>query len=261
MGSRRPVCLITGGAGGLGSAAARRFARAGHDLVIGDIDAEAGERTAAELAGSGIEAKFVETDVSKPPSVEALVEAALTAFGRLDCAVNNAGIEGRRGFVAEYDEAEVQRLFSVNFMGVFSALKHEIAAMLETGGGAIVNIGSSAGMRGTPRMAAYSSMKHALVGLTRAAALEYADRGVRINLVSPGSFRTPMSERLYGEDVDNLLASVTPMLRAGGIDEIAEAIFWLCSGASSFVTGANLAVDGGKTAGAMLGVNAVWRTG
>src|SRR5690606_20248987 len=123
---------------------------------------------------------------------------------------------------------------------------------LKSGGGAIVNIGSSAGLRGTPRMAVYSAMKHALVGLTRAAALEYAGRGIRINLISPGSFRTPMSERLYGENVDQVLASVTPMLRAGGVEEIAEAVFWLGSPAASFITGANLAADGGKTAGAML---------
>lgn len=261
MSAPRPVCLITGGASGLGQAAARRFARAGYDLVIGDINPEGGEQAAAELRSTGIDARFVRVDVADPRSVGILVETTVDAFGRLDCAVNNAAIEGKRGFIAEYDEAEVQKIFAINFMGVFSALKHEIAAMMKTGGGAIVNIGSSAGMRGTPRMAAYSSMKHALVGLTRAAALEYAGQGIRVNIVSPGSFRTPMSERLYGEDVDNVLASVTPLLRVGSVDEIAEAIFWLCSPASSFVTGANLAADGGKTAGAMLGVNAVWRTG
>jgi NAD(P)-dependent dehydrogenase (short-subunit alcohol dehydrogenase family) len=261
MSAPRPVCLITGGAGGLGRATARRFARAGYDLVIGDINPEGGEEAAAELNGTGIEARFVWTDVADPDSVATLIATALETFGRLDCAVNNAAIEGRRGFIAEYDEDEVRKIFAINFMGAFCALKHEIAAMLKTGGGAIVNIGSSAGMRGTPRMAAYSAIKHALLGLTRSAALEYAGQGIRVNIVSPGSFRTPMSERLYGEDVENILTSVTPLLRAGSVDEIAEAVFWLCSPAASFVTGANLAVDGGKTAGAMLGVNAVWRNG
>jgi NAD(P)-dependent dehydrogenase (short-subunit alcohol dehydrogenase family) len=260
MDAPRPVCLITGGASGLGRAAAHRFGQAGYDLVIGDIDTESGQETAAELQRAGIEAKFVRTDVADPLSVGTLVETTMQTFGRLNCAVNSAAIEGKRGLITEYEDAEVRKIFSVNFMGVFSALRHEIAAMLKSGGGSIVNIGSSAGLRGTPHMAAYSSMKHALIGLTRAAALEYAGQGIRVNIVSPGSFKTPMSVRLYGEEVDNVLASVTPLLRAGSAEEIAEAIFWLGSPASSFVTGANLAADGGKTAGAMLGVNAVWRT-
>jgi len=257
--SESKVCLITGGASGLGRATSLRFARDGYDVVIGDHDAAGGEETVKQIKAAGGSAIFLRTDVSVPAEVQALVELAIRTHGRLDCAVNNAAIEGKRGFLIDYAEEEARRLYDVNFMGVFSAMKHEIKAMLQTGGGAIVNVGSSAGLRGTPRMAAYCATKHALVGLTKSAALEYGEKNIRVNIIAPGSFRTPMSERLYGKDIDTAISSVTPLRRVGSADEVAEAIFWLASPASSFVTGASLNVDGGKLAGPVMGVTALWK--
>jgi NAD(P)-dependent dehydrogenase (short-subunit alcohol dehydrogenase family) len=253
------VCLITGGASGLGRAASLRFARDGYDVVIGDLDAAGGEETAAQIRAAGGRATFVPTDVAVPADVQAFVDLAIRTHGRLDCAVNNAGVEGTRGFLVDYSEDEARRLYDINFMGVFTAMKHEIKAMLKTGGGAIVNVGSSAGLRGTPRMAAYCATKHALEGLTKSAALEYGEKGIRVNIIAPGSFRTPMSERLYGKDIDTAISSVTPLKRVGSVEEVAEAIYWLASPASSFVTGASLNVDGGKLAGPVMGVTALWK--
>ncbi|MEO8296412.1 MAG: glucose 1-dehydrogenase [Burkholderiales bacterium] len=255
----RKVCLVTGGASGLGRATSLRFARDGYDVVIGDRDVAGGEETVALITAAGGSAIFLPTDVTVPAEVKRLVEAATATFGRLDCAVNNAGAEGKRGFLVDYDEEEARRLYDINFMGVFTAMKHEIKAMLASGGGAIVNVGSSAGLRGTPRMAAYCATKHALVGLTKSAALEYGEQGIRVNIIAPGSFRTPMSERLYGKDIDTAISSVTPLRRVGEAAEVAEAIYWLASPASSFVTGASLNVDGGKLAGPVMGVTALWK--
>jgi NAD(P)-dependent dehydrogenase (short-subunit alcohol dehydrogenase family) len=253
------VCLITGGASGLGRATSLRFARDGYDVVIGDRDTAGGEETVAQIRADGGSATFLRTDVSVPSEVQALVDQAIRTHGRLDCAVNNAAIEGRRGFLVDYSEDEARRLYDINFMGVFTAMKHEIKAMLKNGGGAIVNVGSTSGHRGTPRMAAYCATKHALVGLTKSAALEYGEQGIRVNIIAPGSFRTPMSERLYGKDIDTAMSSVTPLRRVGSAAEVAEAIYWLASPASSFVTGASLNVDGGILAGPVMGVSALWK--
>jgi NAD(P)-dependent dehydrogenase (short-subunit alcohol dehydrogenase family) len=253
------TCLVTGGASGLGRETAFRFAKAGYNVVIGDIDENAGAQTAADIVGRGGQALFQRTDVARSDDLRDLVSLAVDSFGKLDCAVNNAGIEGRRCYLTEFDESEAQKLFEVNFLGVFSAMKHEIRAMIQTGGGAIVNVGSSAGLRGTPRMAAYCGTKHALEGLTKSAALEYASQGIRVNIIAPGSFRTPMSERLYGADIDQSISSVTPMRRVGDPAEVAQAIYWLASPEASFVTGASLNVDGGKMAGPVIGVTALWK--
>ena len=257
--SEHKVCLITGGASGLGRATSMRFARDGYHVVIGDRDVAGGEETLSLIQAAGGSAQFLRTDVAVPAEVQALVELAASKHGRLDCAVNNAAIEGARGFLVDYEEDEARRLYDINFMGVFTAMKHEIRAMLKTGGGAIVNVGSSAGLRGTPRMAAYCATKHALVGLTKSAALEYGEKGIRVNIIAPGSFRTPMSERLYGKDIDTAISSVTPLRRVGSAEEVAEAIYWLASPASSFVTGTSLNVDGGKLAGPVMGVTALWK--
>lgn len=257
--TEKKVCVVTGGASGLGRATSLRFARDGYDVVIGDRDVEGGEETVAQIKAAGGSASFLRTDVAVPAEVQALVESATSTHGRLDCAVNNAGMLGARGFLVDYAEEDARKLYDVNFMGVFTAMKHQIKAMLKTGGGAIVNVGSSAGLRGTPRMAAYCATKHALEGLTKSAALEYGEKGIRVNIIAPGSFRTPMSEKLYGKDIDAAISSVTPLRRVGSAGEVAEAIFWLASPASSFVTGASLNVDGGKLAGPVMGVTALWK--
>ena len=235
------------------------FAARGYCVVLGDVNDPEGVKVAATIAADGGEAVFLKTDVSREQDCKALVDLARTRFGRLDCAVNNAGIEGRPGPLTGFAAEEVQRLWDVNFMGVFLGMKHQIPLMQECGGGAIVNVGSSAGLRGTPNLAAYSSTKYALVGLTKAAALEFGESGIRVNIIAPGSFHTPMSERVHGENFRENIVRVTPLRRVGTAEEIAESIYWLGSPQSSFVTGATLTVDGGKLAGPIPGQTALWK--
>lgn len=252
MAEAKKVCLITGGAGGLGGTVARRMAERGCAIAIGDVDLDGAKETARLIGAQGGVCIVRRTDVSRSNDVRELVEATVSAFGGLDYAINNAAIEGSRAMLADYDEAEWARIVSINLIGVFLCMRHELPELLARGGGSIVNVGSTAAIRGVPLMSAYVAAKTALVGLTKTAALEVADKKVRINLVCPGSLRTPMSERLYGQNIDTLLADRTPMKRAGELDEIAEPILWLCSEASTFVTGTVVTVDGGKTAGQML---------
>lgn len=243
------VALVTGGASGLGRSIAALLARRGARVVVSDVMRAEGETTAALIREARHEAVFQQADTTSSTDMAAAVAACLASFGRLDIAVNNAGIEGHVAPVAEQDEAAWARVIAVNLTGVFLCLRHEIPAMLQSGGGAIVNVGSTASLCGVAGMSAYVASKHGLLGLTRSAALEYADQGVRVNAVLPGSFRTPMSERLFGvDDVESRLQAITPMRRLGSLDEIAEAIVWLCSDAASFVTGTGLSVDGGKRA-------------
>ncbi len=243
------VALVTGGASGLGRSIAALLARRGARVVVSDVMRAEGETTAALIREAGHEAVFQIADTTSSTDMAAAVATCLSTFGRLDIAVNNAGIEGHVAPVAEQDEAAWARVIAVNLTGVFLCLRHEIPAMLQSGGGAIVNVGSTASLCGVAGMSAYVASKHGLLGLTRSAALEYADQGVRVNAVLPGSFRTPMSERLFGvDDVESRLQAITPMRRLGSLDEIAEAIVWLCSDAASFVTGTGLSVDGGKRA-------------
>lgn len=259
MGQDQKICLITGAASGVGRATAIIFAARGYAVILGDVNEEGGAEVEAAIISNGGTAIFRKTDVSRESDDKALVDLARERFGRLDCAVNNAGIEGRPGPLTGFSAEEIQRLWDVNFMGVFLGMKYQIPLMQETGGGAIVNVGSSAGLRGTPNLAAYSSTKHALVGLTKAAALEFGDAGIRVNIIAPGSFHTPMSERVHGEKFRENILRVTPLRRVGTAEEIAESIFWLGSPQSSFVTGATLTVDGGKLAGPIPGETALWK--
>lgn len=244
------ICLVTGASSGLGRAAAVLFAREGGKLLLADHDVTGGTETVALVKAAGGEALFQKTDVSKSEDVQAMVRTCIEAYGRINVAVNNAGVEGERNHTADYSEDEWHKVIAINLTGVFLCMKYEIPEMMKIGGGAIVNIGSTASIGGVSRMPAYVASKHGVLGLTRTTAMDYGDRNIRVNAIFPGSFRTPMSERLFGAgDIETVMKAITPMRRLGAVEEIAESIIWLCSDRASFVSGAGLSVDGGKRAG------------
>lgn len=242
--------LVTGAAGGIGRAAALAFAREGARVAVCDVDATGGEQTVAQIAQAGGEAIFIRADISQSDQVEKLVEQVVAKFGRLDCAFNNAGIEIEHLPLAEADEAVFDRIMNVNVKGVWLCMKHEIRQMLKQGGGVIVNTASVAGLVGAPTQPLYAASKHAVVGMTKTAAAEYGRAGIRINSVCPGIIRTPMLERALEREPrrEKSIVKVHPIGRLGEAEEIANAAVWLCSDAASFVTGHQLAVDGGLTA-------------
>jgi NAD(P)-dependent dehydrogenase (short-subunit alcohol dehydrogenase family) len=242
------VALVTGAGSGLGRATAVAFAAGGAKVLVADVDDRSGRRTIDLLTEAGGEGLFVETDVTNPEAVAAMVAASVAAFGSLDYAVNNAGTTGQGGFTADYDLDDWHRTITLNLNSVFYCLKAEIPVMLDQGAGAIVNVASGAGLVGFAGLPAYVASKHGVVGLTRASALEYAAQGIRINCVCPGSTRTPMLEGFMGGDekVEKMMRNAVPMRRLGRPEEIAAAITWLCSDAASFVVGHAMAVDGGS---------------
>jgi NAD(P)-dependent dehydrogenase (short-subunit alcohol dehydrogenase family) len=239
--------LVTGGASGIGRATALAFARAGARIVVADVDTEGGEATAAAARADGADAGFVRCDVRSGAEVEALVAATVARFGRLDCAFNNAGIEGDLAPIGDTAEEVAARVLDVNAMGVWRCLHAELPRMAAQGGGAIVNTASVAGLIGAGGLAPYVASKHAVLGLTKTAALEYAPAGIRVNAVCPGVIQTPMLDRLAAArpGVVEALLAVKPMGRLGAPDEVAAAVVWLCSDAASFTTGHALTVDGG----------------
>jgi NAD(P)-dependent dehydrogenase (short-subunit alcohol dehydrogenase family) len=245
------VALVTGGSSGIGRASALAFAREGAKVVIADVDVNGGEETVRLIKEAGGEAIFVRTDVSKAAEVEALVNEAVETYGRPDYAHNNAGIEGITALTADCSEENWDWVINVNLRGVWLCMKYEIRQMLQQEGGAIVNTSSALGLVATGRgLPAYVASKHGIVGLTKAAALEYARAGIRVNAVCPGAIRTPMHERLTGGDpeVDAQIAAAQPVGRVGSPEEVAEAVIWLCSDAASFVTGHTMVIDGGALA-------------
>ncbi len=243
------VVLITGGGGGIGRASALAFARAGAKVAVTDRDVAAGEETTAQVKALGAEALFIAADVMQAAQVQAMVAQVVTHFGRLDCAFNNAGIEEEHMRLADCEEATFDRIMGVNVKGVWLCMKYQIAQMLAQGGGAIVNTASVAGLVGAPKMSAYSASKHAVIGLTKSAAVEYGRKGIRVNAVCPGVIRTVMLERAVQADpkVATTVAGAHPIGRIGEPDEVAAAVLWLSSDASSFVTGLAHTVDGGLT--------------
>jgi NAD(P)-dependent dehydrogenase (short-subunit alcohol dehydrogenase family) len=244
------VSLVTGGASGIGRAAALAFAREGAKVVVADVQAEGGEETVRMIRETGGQATFVKTDVSKAAEVEMLVKKAVDTYGRLDFAFNNAGTEGTMAPTADCTEDNWDRTISINLKGIWLCMKHEIPQMLKQGSGAIVNMASVAGLVGFRGLPAYCASKGGVVQLTRTAALEYAKAGIRVNVVCPGVIRTPMVERLLSgrPEAEEGFIAMEPVGRMGKPEEVAEAVVWLCSDAASFVTGHPMTVDGGLVA-------------
>jgi NAD(P)-dependent dehydrogenase (short-subunit alcohol dehydrogenase family) len=241
------IGIVTGGGTGIGKATALAMAKAGAGLVIGNRDAVKGEDVVQLIRQAGGRAVFQKTDVSKPPDVKALVERAVTEFGRLDLAFNNAGMDGEQVPIHKQDIDKAELLFDVNIKGVFFCMKYEIEQMLKNGGGAIVNTSSIFGLNGFPGWGLYAATKHAVTGMTKAAALDYAKQNVRVNAVGPGPVETPLLAKGTGGDPHSY-ASFVPMGRIGQPDEIADAVIWLLSDLARFVTGHTLPVDGGVCA-------------
>ena len=244
------VAIVTGAGMGMGAATARLFAAKGARVMLCDIDPAGGNAVAEAIRGNGGTAAFVQADVSREDEVAAMVAHTVEVYGRLDCAVNNAAVAPDDKPIAEADMAQFDRVIAVDLKGVLLCMKYQIRQMLaqSDGRGAIVNIGSTSSVKPRPNNAAYVAAKHAVIGLTKSGAIEYADRGIRVNAVMPGAIDTPMIRRSLerlGRTEAEVAADLTLLGRLGKPEEVAEASLWLCSDAASFVTGHALAVDAG----------------
>lgn len=245
------VALVTGGSSGIGRATALAFAREGAKVVVADINVEGGKETVKMLKKIGGDSIFAKTDVSRAVEVEAMVNKAVATYGRLDCAFNNAGIGPSRNLMADCTEEDWDRTIGINLKGVWLCMKYEIPQMLRQGKGAIVNTASAAGLVAyDDRFSIYIASKHGVVGLTKAATLDYASAGIRVNAVCPGSILTPLVTDVFDSHPERKkqVVAAHPIGRLGMPEEVAEAVVWLCSDAASFVTGHALSIDGGFVA-------------
>ncbi len=244
------VALVTGGGSGIGRETALSLARGGAKVVVADYDEVGGAETVSLIEAAGSSAIFVKADVAKPEQVEAAVAAAVEAFGGLNIVINNAGIAGEAALTGDYTIEGWHKVIDVNLHGVFYGMRYGIPAILASGGGSIVNVSSILGLVGWATAPAYVASKHAVSGLTKAAAVEYAQQGIRVNSVHPGFIETPLLTKAGitpGSDGYNFIASKHAMNRLGVAEEVANLIVWLCSDEASFMTGSNVAVDGGYT--------------
>jgi NAD(P)-dependent dehydrogenase (short-subunit alcohol dehydrogenase family) len=241
------VALVTGGTSGIGKATAMAFTRAGAKVVLTGRREKEGAQVVAEIKKLGGDAAFVRADVAKDADVKAMVDFTVDKYGRLDVAFNNAGVEWK-GPLEKATEAEYRRIFDINVWGVLNSMRHEIPVMLKNGGGAIVNTSSGAGHVGLPEVSVYVASKHAVEGLTKSVALEFARRNIRINAVAPGVIATEMFDRFAGDELRDQITSITPVGRVGAAEEIAAAVLYLCSDEAKFTIGTSLVVDGGYVA-------------
>lgn len=242
------VALVTAAGSGIGRAAALKFMKEGAKVVVTDFDAKGGEETLRMIREAGGEGIFIRSDVTKKDEVQAMVRKAVETYGRLDCAHNNAGGTGSQKLMKDIPEDVFERNVNINLKGTWHCLQAEIEQMLKQGGGSIVNTASAAGLMGYKMASDYVATKHAVVGLTKAAALDYATRGIRVNCVCPGITHTPrVSSSKGGEKMVAILSSMQPPNRLAKPEEIANAAVWLCSDEASFINGHALPVDGGMT--------------
>ncbi len=244
----KKVAIVTGGGSGIGEACALTFARSGGKVIVADYDQEGGNRVADTIEADGGEATFVSVDVSKPEQVEKMVAAAVETYGGLHVAVNNAGIGGASAPVGEYPIDSWNQVIGVNLDGVFYGMRYQIPAMLESGGGSIVNMASILGSVGFATSSAYVAAKHGVVGLTKSAAIEYSGQGVRVNSVGPGFISTPLLDKSLDEATLAMLATMHPIGRLGTSQEVANLVAFLGSDEAAFCTGGYYLVDGAYTA-------------
>ena len=245
------VAIVTGAGGGIGLATAKAFAKAGARIVIAEVQDQLGEEAARGIAAEGGQAIFVHTDVGHAKSVSTLVARTVSAFGRLDYAVNNAGIDPEIVPDATWDEHVFDKIIGVNLKGVFLCMKYELAQMEKQGGGAIVNVASIAGLSAVYNKPSYTASKHGVVGMTKAAALQYARKNIRINAMCPGAVDTPITEENHGGDMEFLarMNNAHPIGRISAPEEIAAGILYMCSQGASFMVGHAMVLDGGLIAG------------
>jgi NAD(P)-dependent dehydrogenase (short-subunit alcohol dehydrogenase family) len=243
------VALVTGAASGLGLATAKAFAESDASVVLADWNEKTVHSAAEELAAKGHKTLAIRCDVADDAQVEAMVQQTVAAFGRLDAAYNNAGIQNVLAETADSPRDDYDPVMAINLRGVWSCMKFELQQMREQGSGAIVNCSSLGGLIGGARRGIYHAAKHRVIGFTKSAALEYATRGIRVNAVCPGTIQTPMVDKMIaegqGEELNAMLKAYVPMGRMGRPEEIADAVLWLCSSAASYVTGQSISVDGG----------------